>query len=280
MHGGGGRVQPDPALPTLAATALGIAFALCLPAIAGLSNQFQRVEFYGHGYLVFLVAAYLVYDERKQIAETLRCLRPPRYGFLLVFAAAAFEVLMLIGDVTFLAGVGVSLLLASTLYAVGGSRLVEPFRLPLVLVVLMTPPPGFVRFEILSQLKLLVTKSAVWLLQIWGAPVFREGNVVVVPGHTLFVADACSGLTSILTMLPIAVVLAYFIVRSNWRRAILVLSVMPLALAANVIRLIVTVQMVSVIGGEAAQGALHESFGIGVYAAGSLLLLGLARLLR
>ena len=79
-----------PAAPdrVLAAAALGIALALCLPAAAGLSYLFQRVEFYAHGYFIPLVAGYLVYGKRRQIFEALRQLHPPRYGARIAFGAS------------------------------------------------------------------------------------------------------------------------------------------------------------------------------------------------
>ena len=125
-----------------------------------------------------------------------------------------------------------------------------------------------------------MTDMAVWILQTGGAPVLGEGNRILVPGHTLFVSDACSGLTSIVTLLPVACILAYFMTRGIWRRALVVASVVPLTMAANVIRVVVTVQLVSVIGAEAAQGILHQSFGIATYALGTAALVGVARLLR
>ena len=120
-----GRPPEDewhPAAPdrVLAAAALGIAFALCLPALAGLSHMLQRVEFYAHGYLIPLVAAYLAYGKRRQISEALRQLHPPRYGALIAFGAAVFEGLMLVGDVGFAGGVGVPIVLGAPVPAGGG----------------------------------------------------------------------------------------------------------------------------------------------------------------
>lgn len=280
-----GRLPEDewqPATPdrVLVVAALGIAVALCVPAAAGLSHMLTRVEFYAHGYLIPLVAAYLAYGKRRQISEALQNLHPPRYGALIAFGAAVFEVLMLVGDVGFAAGVGIPIVLGAAVYAVGGGGLLRPLRLPLAFLMLAVPPPTFVLYELLFRLKLLVTQSAIWILHMWGAPVFSEGNVVFVPGHSLFVADACSGITSIVTMLPLAVVIAYFLIRDNRRRALLVACVFPLAMGANILRVIVTVQLVSVIGIESAQGILHETFGLATYVIGTMALIGVARLLR
>ena len=264
----------------LAAAVFALAVAVALPAIFGLRFLFERSEFYGHGYLVPLVAGYLAYGKRREIRRALLRLEPPRWGALIAFTAGTFELLMIVGDVGFLAGIGIPLVIGSAAYAAGGFRLLRPLSLPLAFLALMVPPPRFVLYEILFRLKLLVTRTAVELLQAVGTPVLAEGNQIVIPDHTLFVADACSGLTSIVTMLPIACTIAYFLTRGIWRRALVVASVLPLALGANVVRVILTVKLVPLIGIEAAQGSLHQSFGVATYAVGTLALVGVARLLR
>jgi exosortase len=129
-------------------------------------------------------------------------------------------------------------------------------------------------------LKLFVTHVSITILHAAGETVVAEGNTILVPGHTLFVADACSGLTSIVTLLPLACVVAYFLSRGFWRRAVVVASVIPLAIAANVARVVATVALVSRLGTEIAQGVLHESFGLVTYVVGTLAVIGVAKVLR
>ena len=186
----------------LAAAVFALALAVALPAILGLRFLFERIEYYGHGFLVPLVAGYLAWGKHREIRQALLRLEPPRWGALVALAAGTFELCMIVGDVGFLAGIGIPLVIGSAAYAVGGIRLLRPLSLPLAFLALMVPPPRFVLYEILFRLKLLVTRTAVELLQAVGTPVLAEGNQIVIPNHTLFVADACSGLTSIVTMLP------------------------------------------------------------------------------
>jgi exosortase len=204
----------------------------------------------------------------------------PALGPVVVFAAAALEVAAVMGDVSSAACLGIPLLFGAVSYAIAGLPLLRSLALPLVLLAMMVPPPRFFTAEILFRLKLLVTKAAVFLLQAGGEIVTSEGNQILVPGQTLFVADACSGLTSIVTLLPLAFIVAYFLSRGIWRRALVVASVVPLALAANVLRVIVTVQLVSSQGVEFAQGLLHESFGTATFVLGTLAVIGVARILR
>ena len=156
----------------------------------------------------------------------------------------------------------------------------RPLTLPLIFLALMVPPPYFVTQSLLAELKLLVTRVSVEILYGLGQTVFADGNRIEVPGHELFVADACSGLTSIVTMLPVACLIAYALLREWWRRALLVASVIPFAIVANVVRVVVSVKLVPVFGAEAAQGLLHEGFGVAAFAAGTLAVAGFARWLR
>jgi exosortase len=194
--------------------------------------------------------------------------------------AGTYEVLAVIGDVGFAAGVGIPLVLGATVYALGGSSLLRPLLLPLLFLSLMIPPPRVLMYEALFRLKLLVTNVAVALLQAGGAIVAAEGNEVLLPNHSLFVTDACSGLTSIVTLLPLACIVAYFLSHGIWRRVVVVASVVPLTVGANVLRVIVTVLLVSSWGAESAQGVLHETAGVATYLVGTFAVIGVARLLR
>ena len=257
-----------------------LAVAICLPAARELAYLFERVEFYAHGYLVPPVAVYLAFIERRALAAALRDLRPPPLGAPVVLLAGTLELLALMGDTGFAAGLGIPLLLGATAWAVGGVPLLRPLTLPLIFLTLMVPPPYFVTQSLLAELKLLVTRVSVEILHRLGQTVFADGNRIEVPGHELFVADACSGLTSIVTLLPVACVVAYFLSRGWWRRSLVVLSVVPLAMLANVGRVVGTVLLFSRIGPQAAQGLLHETFGLATYTVGTLALVLLARLLR
>ncbi len=238
------------------------AFALCLPGLRTLPRIWERSEYFGHGYLIPAVSAWLLFARRHELASAYRESSPPAGGPLVVLLAASFGVLAVRGDVMFAAGIGVPLLLAATVYALGGRRLLAPAALPLGFLVMMVPPPSFLVIRVLIELKFFVTYLSVELLRAGGAVVAAVGNQIHIPGHVLFVADACSGLTSIVTMLPLATVVAYFFSHGTWRRIVVVLSVIPLAIAANVARIVITVGMVDEWGIELAQGYLHESFGV------------------
>jgi len=262
-----------------AACLLGAA-ALCVPGLLLMSRIWELTDYLGHGYLIPAVSAWLLFRRRHDLATAWRESTPPASGPWVVLLAASFEVLAVLGDVIFAAGVGVPLLLLATLWALGGRRLLAPAALPIGFLVMMVPPPGFVVTRILIHLKFFVTAISVELLRASGTVVASVGNQILIPGHVLFVANACTGLTSIVTMLPLATVIAYFFSHGTWRRIVVVLSVVPLAIAANILRIVITVALVNTQGIEVAQGNLHETFGVATFVVGTISLLILAKVLR
>jgi exosortase len=128
---------------------------------------------------------------------------------------------------------------------------------------------------------MLASAAAVALLHGSGVMVLRDGNVMHLPsGDALFVAEACSGITSLLSLIPIGVLLARFTQVGWWRRALLVAAVVPAALLGNMIRVVATVHAAETYGAErATSGPLHESAGLLTSAFAVLLVVAFGALL-
>ena len=273
------RVE-DRALPLLRLACVAMLAAAVIPGLRLLSFIWDSSEYLGYGYLVPSSSLALCLARRDGIRDALARAEVPRWGALWVVGAALVESLGVLADSGTVAGIGVPLLFAATAHALGGPALLRALRLPIVFLVFMIPPPGFLIDGALLALKALVIQSSVALLQWGGAAVAAEGSRVFVPGHELFVANACSGLRSIVTLFPLAVVVATFAARGWPRRLALVASVVPLAIAGNVARVIATVLLVGRFGDAVADGALHDSFGFATFGLGAVALLVLARVLR
>jgi exosortase len=263
----------------LVAGLLAASVAVCLPGLEQLAIIWDSTDYYGHGYLVPAAAGWVLWTRRADVATALRE-PPPALGFVPMLLAASFELLMVAGDLGFLAGIAVPVVLLAGAYAIAGMTLVRVVWLPALLLALMVPPPRFLTYQLLAHLKLFVTSTATEILQLAGYTVTAQGNRLLLPDHELFVADACSGLTSIVTLLPLACIIAYFLSRGVWRRAVIVASLVPLAIGGNLFRVVVTTMLVESRGIEFTQGLLHESFGVATYAIGTVALVGIARVLR
>ncbi len=251
-----------------------------LPSLQLLSYVWMSSDYLAHGYLIPVTSAGLIWLRREQVLASLRSASSPGLGPLVVLAAALFQAASLLAEAGTFAGIGVVLTVAATTYAVGGRPLASTLAVPVGFLLLMVPPPVFLQDQLLFGLKGLVIHVSVGLLQAFGYSIAHTGNRIFVPGHELFVANACSGLTSIVTLLPLGVVVAYLLSDGVWRRLVLVGSVVPIAVVGNTLRVVITVVLVSGYGAEYAEGLLHESFGLATFVGGTIVLVTLARVLR
>jgi len=250
------------------------------PALYLLSYIWLSSDYLAHGYLIPLTSLGLLWLRRARIRDELATADTPALGPFVVLAAALFQSGALLAEAGTFAGIGLVATIAATVYAVGGPRLLRALALPVGFLLLMVPPPAFLQDRLLFGLKLVVIRVSVWLLQAFGYSIAATGNRIFVPGHELFVANACSGLTSIVTLMPLGIVVAYFLSHGTWRRLLIVGSIVPIAILGNMARVVITVVLVSAGGMEYAEGLVHESFGLATFAIGTVALVALARVLR
>ena len=251
-----------------------------VPGLLALSEVWGSLEYASHGFLVPFVALWAATAHREKLARLEA--QPMRGGLLLVAGLAPVYVATVIFGNATLIGVVAVMTVVAVVLALRGFEWVKVLRFPLGYLVFMIPLPiGWVT-PVIVKLQLWVSSAAVLLLQEWGISIFREGNVLTLPGDvSLFVAEACSGITSLITLIPIGIFIAYFTDSVTWRRVAIVLSVIPIALAGNLIRVILTVLMsIEVSVDFATEGPLHEWAGVLTYVIGCLALLAVGSLLR
>lgn len=254
--------------------------AIWIPGMLVLSEVWSSVEYASHGYLVPFVALWAATAHRDRLAAMEA--RPLASGRLLLGAIVVAYVLALgVADPTLIGVLFVATVVVVVL-ALRGPDWARVLRFPLGYLVFMIPlPPSWVT-PLIVELQLLVSTAGVRLLQAGGVAVYREGNVLTLPGDTsLFVAEACSGITSLITLLPIGVFIAYFTEGVTWRRVAIVATVLPIALAGNLLRVVLTVLLaIEVDVTFATEGPLHEWAGVATYVLGCLILLAVGEALR
>ncbi len=243
-----------------------------VPTGIALSEVWGSVEYYAHGYLVAPVAAWMAWTRREDLAG----LAPVHgtAGVALLALGLVAQAVGVLAGLLFLQGVGwIVALVGFVLWARGGAG-VRMLWAPLAYLIFMVPIPPTWLTPLIVKLQSFVSIGAIGILRGVGVPVLREGNVIVVPDGALFVAEACSGITSIVTLLPVAALLA-FLARPGPRAATgIVLSAIPVAMLWNLVRVLVTVAVAFDVGVErATQGELHESAGMLTFIAGCLTLL-------
>lgn len=134
---------------------------------------------------------------------------------------------------------------------------------PLLYLAFIIPPPGWLIDSITAPLKLFVSYVVTGGLQAIGIPVFREGVTLSVAQYQLLVEDACSGMNSINGLIAISLFYIYLLRNASWKYSLVLVSlVVPIAVVANIIRVVVLVLLTYFFGDAVAQGFLHMAAGL------------------
>jgi exosortase D (VPLPA-CTERM-specific) len=266
-----------------------------------LARDWTTDENYSHGLLVPFVIGFIVwleFDRLKKIEKTPQIV----FGGALVLLALFTLLAGTLGAELFLQRVSFVAMLAGVVIYFFGARLLRLSLAPFALLLLSIPIPQIIFNKIAFPLQIWASQLATFGIRLFEVASVRKGNVIeILPvGATqtvsLEVVEACSGIRSLMTLVTLALVLAYFTraqkpnVEGNWldclkdfdfwRAVILMLSAIPIAILTNAARVTATGVTTYYYGKQAADGFAHEASGWLVYVAAFALLLAVNFVLR
>jgi len=233
---------------------------------------------FSHGFFVPLLSAYLVWQKKDEVASL--PLKPSWWGLAVMVGAAGILVLGILGAELFLSRSSFILLLGGLVIFFWGWARFRALIFPWVFLFLMVPLPTLVMNEITLPLQFFASNLAAGLLGLLGAPVLRDGNVIQLPTMSLEVVEACSGIRSLVSLITLAVIYAYLLEKDKVIQVLLVLCAVPIAIAANGLRIMGTGLAGTYWSPDKAEGFFHEFSGWVIFLLSLALLLGVHRLLR
>ena len=246
--------------------------------IRRLVDDWRVDENYSHGFLIPLVSGYALWAQRAQLAQLPTAPRWLWGGALIVLAVLLLLAGVVSGEL-YAARLSLCLSLFGLALYLGGWPWLRACLFPIGLLLLALPIPSLLFNPLAFRLQLLASDLATRAIRAFGIPALREGNVIELVRMKLQVVEACSGIRSLMTLLTLAVVYAYFFERRWWRRSALILAVAPIAVLTNAARVTGTGLLAHRYGEAAAEGFLHSFSGTLVFLAAVLCLLLVARLL-
>lgn len=218
-----------------------------------------------HGFLVPLIALYLVWERRDRLRHL--PVRPSVLGALLLGFGVLALVAGNVGAELFVQRMSLIGVIAGLIWFNLGFAQARLLAFPVLFLMLAVPLPAIVLNAVSFPLQLFAARCAEQVLLLLHIPVFREGNIVHLAHTTLEVADACSGIRSLVSLIALAVVFAYFAQRHWAARALLVVSAVPIAVLTNAGRVAGTGILAQAFGVQAAQGFYHTFSGWLVFVA-------------
>jgi len=256
-------------------TVLGIVY---WPILVRMVAHWGLDDNYSHGFLVPFIAGYLAYMRRDELMKAE--VRPANPGLALVGFGLAMVLLGWIATELFTMRASFVVVIAGIVLYILGWEIFKILLVPLCYLLLMVPIPAVIYDSAAFPLKLFVTNISVMSMKAIGIVVWREGNILMFPNITLEVADACSGLRSIMSLLALGAAYAFVLHSKTRDRVILILSTLPIAVFTNCLRVIATGVLAQYFGSAAAEGFFHEFAGLFVFGAAVVMFVALGSSLK
>lgn len=246
---------------------------LYFPFIQTMVHDWNVNDNYSHGYLIPFMSAYMVWSRRKELKDIE--IQPTNWGLLLIIVGLTQLTVAKIGSEYFLQRTSMIIVLfGSALFCLGKS-FTKKISIPLLYLIFMVPIPAVIWNKFAFPMKLLASYVAASIIDWLGITILREGNILHLGSTTLEVADACSGLRSLTSLLALSGVFAYMVKLRRHSRWILFSSAVPIAIAVNVFRLVLTALLAQHFGSKFAEGFLHEISGLLVFVVALIMLIAI-----
>lgn len=226
---------------------------------------------FSHGFFVPMFSAFVVWRRRNHLARI--PIAPSLLGLPIIVGALMTLVVGVLGAEFFLSRSSLILLIAGLLIYFAGWKFFRALLFPWVFLFLMVPIPTIVFNQIALPLQFLASQLATGILQFLGVPVLREGNIIMLPNMPLEVAEACSGIRSLMSLTTMAIIYGNLVDAKVWQRTALAVMALPIAVAANAIRIVGTGLTVQYWDPEKGKGFFHEFSGWLIFVASLCMLL-------
>lgn len=227
--------------------------------IAKLVQDWATDDNYSHGFLIVPISLYLAWERRDRLLRA--PLAPSSLGLIVLVGGIVLLVAGVLGAELFVTRIALLAVLAGGILYIFGWIHLRLLAFPLALLLLMIPIPAIIFNQVAFPLQLLASRFAAGVLSLWGIPVLREGNVIMLAHTTLEVAEACSGIRSLMSLVTLGILLGYFTESRSWVRWVLGLVTIPTAILANGLRVAGTGILAHYWGAEVAEGFFHTFSG-------------------
>ena len=254
---------------------IGSFLLLYWPVVVKLVHDWAVDDNYSHGFFIVPLAAFFVWERRRALMELPR--HPSVLGAGIIVASLAILLAGLLGAELFLTRISIIGVLAGSIVFLLGWRALKVLAFPVAFLLLMIPLPAIIFNQLAFPLQLMASQAGELVLRSLSIPVLREGNVMILANTSLEVAEACSGIRSLVSLLTLGTVYGYFIDARTSVRIALAVATVPIAIVANALRVAGTGVAAHYYGPEAAEGFFHTFSGWIVFVAAFALLLAIAK---
>lgn len=226
-----------------------------------------QTEQEGHGPFLIAAAIWFAAGKRRELAAAKPRPAPLLSWPIFLLGLAIFYVGRSL-DMLWVETFSVLPIIAGLVLMVGGLPIFKILAFPIFLLVFSVPPPGWLLDAVTLPLKAMISDAVTRLLYAANYPIAQNGVVIMIGPYQLLVKDACAGMNSIFALSAIGIIYVHIVrYESWWRNVVLLLSILPITIAANFLRVLLLVLIAYHFGSSAVEGWLHDVTGVSLFAA-------------
>jgi exosortase len=228
---------------------------------------------YTHAYFILPASLFIIWLKRNELQEIagqthLKNLSA-KTNYLSLLSIILALILFVFGwrhDYILISTFSLIPLLAGITGYLWGSAMLKAISFPLSYLFFLIPPPAGILDAITLPMRKLASIGAELVLKSFHLPIERQGLLIFINNHEIYLAPACSGFRSLITFMALSMLYLYFLKTSSDKKWVLILCVIPLSILGNLVRVIILCLITYTFGDEMGQGFLHEFSGILVFA--------------
>jgi len=258
---------------SLAGLVVAAFIAVYFPAWKNLVLTWSSQDEYSHGFLIVPLALYIAWQKKDKLAVIQP--KPSNWGLGVVIVSLLCYLVAQFGEILTLSSLCLVTTVAGILLYFFGFSILKELLFPISLLLFMIPIPAQIYSSLTIPLQLLVSEVSVGVAQLFGVPIYREGNVLHLPDRTLQVVQACSGLRSMVSILTLSLIIGYFTLKSSVSRTILFFFGIPAAILANIVRVLVLIGSFHYFSFDLTSGTAHTVLGLAVFLFALVLILAM-----
>lgn len=232
--------------------------------------------YYSHGFLVPFISAFLIWQKRRVLAKLK--FKPSNTGWLFLGPSIIVYLISALLRINFSAAFTLIPTLAGIVLLFMGKEYLKQLLFPILFIIFMIPLPEAAIVNMSFQLKIFAAKLSTFIVNQVGIPAIRDGSVIKTAHAYLMVEDPCSGIRSLIALIALGTLMAYLSHTTRVKKTIMFLSAVPIAVGANIVRIVVLTLASEIYGSKFAMGLFHDTMGYVVFiiAFAALALLGKA----
>ena len=243
---------------------IGLTILAYIPTFIWMVDRWVAKDtYYSHGFLIPFISIFIAWLKKEKLSKLK--IKPSNSGWLFFIAGITIHAISALLRIYFSSGFSLILVLIGLVLLFFGKEFLKQLMFPILFLGFMMPLPLVAIANISFKLKMFAAYLSTIIINKLGVPAIREGSIIKTMHSYLVVEDPCSGIRSLIALIALGALMAYFSNISRAKKTILFLSSIPIAVSTNIIRIVALSLASEMYGAKLATGVFHTVMGVLVF---------------